>query len=463
MSDNKTIAVAMATAFGVGALLAVFILKQREARKSTTHKQATDEKNEKKQLKTCPPGCIPSKKMKTILFLGPKTGAYNHLIDQGHNIDQTEQILDANLLSSDMYDLVVSHKYRHIVRSNIIQLFDSRIINLHASYLPFNRGADPNLWSHLEKTPGGISIHHLTKGLDTGNIIFREKLHFNPNKTLKQSYDDLENLMVKSFEKVFQEFQCNNRFKSGRPQCELNKGKFTLHFSKEKDSFIHDWKKGWETSIEEAQTLYAQFLYNEGSAYFYGLGKCVINHEKSREAWVRASNLGHNAARGRCHFFGYSPYSKDSIKTIECWTDAMNEGDPEGHFLLGFAYSTGYGVMQDCDKGYALYESAAHKGVGPALNNCARVNEKKEMFSTSWDQYNIAAEKYYVASAQYRIGLALFHGELNQKKNPEKGIYWIKMSASQGHESAKEWYENYSGEITDASSFFDRDRVEKDK
>ena len=37
------------------------------------------------------------------------------------------------------------------------------------------------------------------------------------------------------------------------------------------------------------------------------------------------------------------------------------------------------------------------------------------------------------------------------------------MSASQGHESAKEWYENYSGEITDASSFFDRDRVEKDK
>ena len=135
--------------------------------------------------------------------------------------------------------------------------------------------------------------------------------------------------MVKSFEKVFQEFQCNNRFKSGRPQCELNKGKFTLHFSKEKDYFIHDWKKGWETSIEEAQTLYAQFLYNEGSAYFYGLGKCVINHEKSREAWVRASNLGHNAARGRCHFFGYSPYSKDSIKTIECWTDAMNEGDPE--------------------------------------------------------------------------------------------------------------------------------------
>lgn len=51
MSDNKTIAVAMATAFGVGALLAVFILKQREARKSTTHKQATDEKNEKKTIK----------------------------------------------------------------------------------------------------------------------------------------------------------------------------------------------------------------------------------------------------------------------------------------------------------------------------------------------------------------------------------------------------------------------------
>ncbi|MCL0081308.1 hypothetical protein M1N64_03665 [Peptococcaceae bacterium] len=47
--------------------------------------------------------------------------------------------------------------------------FQGRAINLHISFLPWNRGADPNFWSFIENAPVGVSIHYLDEGIDTGD------------------------------------------------------------------------------------------------------------------------------------------------------------------------------------------------------------------------------------------------------------------------------------------------------
>ena len=39
-------------------------------------------------------------------------------------------------------DFVVSYGYRHIVPADVIDKMAGRIINLHISYLPWNRGAN---------------------------------------------------------------------------------------------------------------------------------------------------------------------------------------------------------------------------------------------------------------------------------------------------------------------------------
>ena len=39
------------------------------------------------------------------------------------------------------YDLVISFGYRHILDSNFIENCSCPIVNLHISYLPFNRGS----------------------------------------------------------------------------------------------------------------------------------------------------------------------------------------------------------------------------------------------------------------------------------------------------------------------------------
>jgi methionyl-tRNA formyltransferase len=86
-------------------------------------------------------------------------------------------------------DLIISYNYRHIVSKEILKQY--KIINLHISYLPFNRGAYPNIWSCLENTPKGVSIHFMNEGIDTGDIIVQKKVVLNENLTLKESYKKL--------------------------------------------------------------------------------------------------------------------------------------------------------------------------------------------------------------------------------------------------------------------------------
>ena len=52
-----------------------------------------------------------------------------------------------------------------------------RAINLHISYLPWNRGADPNLWSAVGM-PKGVTIHYINDGFDTGDILFQKAILF---------------------------------------------------------------------------------------------------------------------------------------------------------------------------------------------------------------------------------------------------------------------------------------------
>ena len=71
-------------------------------------------------------------------------------------------------------DLVVSYNYRHMIRSDVLDALPGRVINLHVSLLPFNRGSDPNIWSFLGDTRKGVTIHLVDTGLDTGPILCRK-------------------------------------------------------------------------------------------------------------------------------------------------------------------------------------------------------------------------------------------------------------------------------------------------
>lgn len=158
-----------------------------------------------------------------------------------------EEMIDVDFLTAAKPYFGVSYKYRHIVKEPVINWFNGRLINLHISYLPWNRGADPNLWSFLTKTPSGVTIHIMDRGLDTGPILVQRKIVHNLEKdTLESSYcrlsEAIENLFMEYFAAIF------NGQISPRPQ---SRQKGSCHKLIDKAQFESFLQKGWQTPVKE--------------------------------------------------------------------------------------------------------------------------------------------------------------------------------------------------------------------
>lgn len=98
--------------------------------------------------------------------------------------------------------LIVSYNYSHIIGRDVIEFMQGRIINLHISLLPWNRGAYPNIWSFIDNTPKGVTIHKVAEGIDTGEIIYQREVTFNIEKeTFSTSYIKLH----KEIQQLFKE------------------------------------------------------------------------------------------------------------------------------------------------------------------------------------------------------------------------------------------------------------------
>jgi methionyl-tRNA formyltransferase len=74
--------------------------------------------------------------------------------------------------------------------TNILELF-TRPINLHLSLLPFNKGAYPNVWSIIEGTPAGVSLHIMTAEFDDGPILVQREVEVAPDDTAETLYRNL--------------------------------------------------------------------------------------------------------------------------------------------------------------------------------------------------------------------------------------------------------------------------------
>ena len=85
-----------------------------------------------------------------------------------------------------------------MISKGVIQYMQGRVINLHTSLLPWNRGANPNFWSFYDDTPKGVTIHIVDEHLDTGDIIYQQECNFDYyEETFVTSYNKLQSEIQK--------------------------------------------------------------------------------------------------------------------------------------------------------------------------------------------------------------------------------------------------------------------------
>lgn len=163
-----------------------------------------------------------------------------------------DKFINVEFLKKIKPHFIISYNYRFIIKQGIINYMKNNIINLHISLLPWNRGAYPNVWSFLENTPKGATIHIIDEGIDTGPILVQKEVYIDENiETLRSSYEKLHREIQELFREKWEEI------KNGSLKKIPQRGKGTIHYKKEFKlikSLILD--AGLDISITELKKRY---------------------------------------------------------------------------------------------------------------------------------------------------------------------------------------------------------------
>ncbi len=135
-----------------------------------------------------------------VFLLGPHDSPVRDVLKDETVATFTEP-LTAAVLDVAQPDMLVAYRYRHIVPKWVLDEYQA--VNLHPSYLPWNRGADPNFWSFVDNTPKGVTVHWMDEHLDTGPIIAQRRIEMPYGWTTDEFYEHLRRSVVLLFGEVW--------------------------------------------------------------------------------------------------------------------------------------------------------------------------------------------------------------------------------------------------------------------
>lgn len=141
-------------------------------------------------------------------------------IFKGESIENKEVLDKVKKLNPD---LAISILWNSLLKPEFIDIPTKGCINLHFSYLPYNRGYNPNVWPIIDKTPAGVTIHYIDSGADSGDIITQSKLKIDSTDTGETLYKKIVDEAVKLFKKTWP------KIKNGDINKKKQKVKYPAH------------------------------------------------------------------------------------------------------------------------------------------------------------------------------------------------------------------------------------------
>ncbi|WP_417493567.1 formyltransferase family protein [Maricaulis sp.] len=147
-------------------------------------------------------------------------------------------------------DWIISYGYRRLIASPALEMCAGRIVNLHISLLPFNRGADPNFWSWVDYTPKGVTLHLIDAGMDTGPILVQREVELDPDtETLKSSYLRLRREIEELFALHWDDIVC------GGLQPRVQTTSLPIHRAADKAKLFAMLPLGWDSPASAVMRL----------------------------------------------------------------------------------------------------------------------------------------------------------------------------------------------------------------
>lgn len=123
---------------------------------------------------------------------------------------ESDYVLDT--LFRQNIDFIVLAGFLKLIPQKIIQAYEGRIINVHPSLLPKFGGKGMygsrvhQAVKEAEEVETGITIHHVTKHYDEGNIIFQTRVAISPSDTVQDIEKKIHALEYRHYPEVIADY-----------------------------------------------------------------------------------------------------------------------------------------------------------------------------------------------------------------------------------------------------------------
>jgi len=170
----------------------------------------------------------------------------NYIKKTGDAVITTTEAVTLDYVIANRVDFIVSDRSRYLIKKDLIDYLPRKIVNLHPSFLPWNRGYHPNYWSIKENSPFGVTLHFIDEDIDTGNILAQLQCFYNDNDTLETTYERLRYFMVELF------VDCWPLIREGNlPDNPQQPVSGSLHFKKDFAGIYEGLPSGWDTPVRK--------------------------------------------------------------------------------------------------------------------------------------------------------------------------------------------------------------------
>jgi methionyl-tRNA formyltransferase len=115
------------------------------------------------------------------------------------------ELSSIEILKSLNVDYFIGIHFPYLIPKEVLIIPKIGFVNLHPSFLPYNKGWNTPSWAILDKTPYGATLHFMDQTLDDGDIIHQKRIDVLPDETANSLYKKTLKLEEEVFFEAFDE------------------------------------------------------------------------------------------------------------------------------------------------------------------------------------------------------------------------------------------------------------------
>ncbi len=190
-----------------------------------------------------------------------------------------------------------------------------------------------------------------------------------------------------------------------------------------------------------AKKIKPYLQYQIGMIYFKGLGT-EIDNQKAAEYFEKSAELGNQYAKRllALEYINGKKIEQNIDKGISLLTECVDSGDAFSCYKLGNLYLKGEIVNQDLDKAEKYLLSAEDNEFTQYALGKLYLQKEKYNIEKSVSYFKKSTEKNMWSS--YQLGRLYLFGTDELKKDNEKAMNYLNLSAEQGNEYAQNILDN---------------------